>query len=159
MFIWFYFQNWQHLNYRAGQIYFYASDFSNLQFYLRGRSGTQKKSTLDQSARSIKKQRENFLFVLYYLNRTWKFHFQYMSIKSFCNEPFVVWMLFKCLNRMCLWIIQEKYTKSMEFTKIKIWHRCFDNNLQNIFSKNILDNGTRQILLVVILIVGLCLDN
>ena len=34
-----------------------------------------------------------------------------------------------------------------------------DNNLLNIFLTNVSENGTGQILLIVVLMVGLCVDN
>ena len=39
----------------------------------------------------------------------------------------------------------------------KLCHKYFDDNLQKIFRTNIIENGTGQILLVVILWVGLWL--
>ena len=47
--------------------------------------------------------------------------------------------------------------KAWDFTKNKLCHRYFDNNLQKIFRKNIIENDTGQVLLVVILVVGLWL--
>ena len=43
-------------------------------------------------------QLETTIFVLYYLNRAYSFHFYYNFIKSFCNEAFAMWMLFECLK-------------------------------------------------------------
>ena len=45
--------------------------------------------------------------------------------------------------------------KAWDFTKNKLCHRYFDNNLQKILRRNILGNGTGQILLTVVLVVGL----
>ena len=42
-----------------------------------------------------------------------------------------------------------------DFTKNKLCHRCFDNNLQKNFEANILEDGTGQILLIVALMVDL----
>ena len=53
--------------------------------------------------------------------------------------------------------VQKNMVEASDFTKNKHCHRCFDNNLQNFFHKNILENGTGQILLIVILIVSLWL--
>ena len=47
--------------------------------------------------------------------------------------------------------------KAWDFTKNKLYHRCTDNNLQNIFRENVLESGTGQILLIVVLMVNLCL--
>ena len=47
--------------------------------------------------------------------------------------------------------------KARDFTKNKLYHRYFGNNLQKIFRANILENGTGQILLIIVLIVGLWL--
>ena len=49
--------------------------------------------------------------------------------------------------------------KAWNFTKNKLQHRCFDNNLQKIFRTNIFENATGQRLLIVVLMAGLCLDN
>ena len=40
----------------------------------------------------IEKQLETLFFVLYYLNKTCSFHFQYISIKDVCNEALVAWL-------------------------------------------------------------------
>ena len=48
--------------------------------------------------------------------------------------------------------------KAWDFTINKLCHRYFDNNLQKIFRRNILGNGTGQILLIVVLVVGLWLE-
>ena len=40
-----------------------------------------------------------------------------------------------------------------DFTKYKLCHRYFDKNLQKIFRRNILENGSGQILLIVVLMV------
>ena len=53
-----------------------------------------KMSSQYQSARRIKTHLEKLLFAPYHLNSTYNFHFKCDSIKSFCNEAFVVWMLF-----------------------------------------------------------------
>ena len=47
--------------------------------------------------------------------------------------------------------------KAWAFTKNRLCHRYFDNNLQKIFRTNILQNGTGQIRLIVVLMVGLWL--
>ena len=47
--------------------------------------------------------------------------------------------------------------KAWDFTKNKLCQRYFDNNLQKIFRTYIFENGTGQILLIVILMVGLWL--
>ena len=47
--------------------------------------------------------------------------------------------------------------KPWDFTKNKLCQRYFDTNLQKIFRANIPENGTRQILLIVVLMVGLWL--
>ena len=52
---------------------------------------------------------------------------------------------------------QKNILKAWDFTKNKLCHRYFDNNLQKIFRTNILENGTGQILLIVVLMVDLWL--
>ena len=52
----------------------------------------------NRSVRSIETQLETLLYVLYHLNRTCSFLFKCVSIKSFCNEAFVIWLLFQCLK-------------------------------------------------------------
>ena len=46
--------------------------------------------TVDQARKKLKA----LLFVNYYLNRTCSFDFKFVSIKSFCNEAFLIWLLF-----------------------------------------------------------------
>ena len=48
----------------------------------------------NQSVRPIEIQLETLLFMLYDLKRTSSFCFKCVSIKSYCNEAFVVWLLF-----------------------------------------------------------------
>ena len=74
---------------RARQIFFYATDFWGVHFYLRARLCT----------RLIEKQLDTIRFVVCYLNRTCSFHFYCNSIESFCIEAFVDWMLFECLKQ------------------------------------------------------------
>ena len=50
-----------------------------------------------------------------------------------------------------------KHGVLLKVTKNKLYHRYFDNKLQKIFRTNILENDTRQILLVVALMVNLYL--
>ena len=45
--------------------------------------------------------------------------------------------------------VQKNILKAWDFTKNKLCHRYFDNNLQKIFRINILENDTRQPLLIV----------
>ena len=45
--------------------------------------------------------------------------------------------------------------KAWHFTRNKLRYRCIDNNLQKIFQKNVLENDTGQILLVVVIMVDL----
>ena len=52
---------------------------------------------------------------------------------------------------------QKNMVKAWDFIKNNLCHRYFDNNLQKIFRINILENGTGQILLIVVLMVGLWL--
>ena len=56
-------------------------------------------------------------------------------------------------------LVQKNMMKEWNFTKYKFCHRCFDNNLQKNFQINILESDTAQILLIVVLMIGLCLDN
>ena len=53
-------------------------------------SGEQKMGAQNQRARLIEAQLETLLFVLYYLNSTYSFHFLCASTKSLRNEAFVV---------------------------------------------------------------------
>ena len=55
--------------------------------------------------------------------------------------------------------VQKNMQKAWNFTKNKLRHRCFENSLSKTFPTNMLDNGTGQILYIVVLIVGLALDN
>ena len=53
--------------------------------------------------------------------------------------------------------VQKNMLKAWYFSKNKLCHRCIDNNLQKNFRPNILENGTGQILLIVVLMVNLWL--
>ena len=53
---------------------------------------------------------------------------------------------------------QKNMLKAWNFNQMKIPHRHSDNNLQKIFRKHILENANGQVLLMVILMVGLCLE-
>ena len=57
---------------------------------------TLKMGVQNHSVRPIETELETMLFVLYHLNRTCSSHFKCVSINSinFCNEAFVVWLLF-----------------------------------------------------------------
>ena len=74
------------LTYSAGQIQYYAPDFLGAQFYLLVKKVPRK----SKSARLIEKQPETFIFVLCHLNRTYSFHFHFISIKRFYNEALAV---------------------------------------------------------------------
>ena len=54
------------------------------------RSGTQKTDAQNQNLPPIKRELETLRFVLYCLNKTCSFYFKCVSIKSFCDEAFVV---------------------------------------------------------------------
>ena len=132
-------------------------------------NGTQKMCGKNQSFRPIETQLETFLFVLYYLSRTCSFHFGSATIESFCNEAFVDWMLFQCLKEDAFQriisvlqthlskAIQKNMPKAWHFTENKIYHKCFDNNLQKIFWTKILKNSNGQIILMVTLMVDVWL--
>ena len=45
--------------------------------------------------------------------------------------------------------------KVWDFTKNKLRHRYIDNNLQKIFGTNVLENGTGQMRLIVVLMIDL----
>ena len=53
--------------------------------------------------------------------------------------------------------VQKNMLKAWNFSKNKICHRCFDNNLQKLFRTKILKNSNGKILLIVALMVGLWL--
>ena len=102
---------------------------------------------------------------------TWSFHFQGISIKFFwqkgsCNLN-VVWMSkIRCVSKNNFQTsdyppkgVQENMLKAWNFTKNKLLHKCFVNNLQKKFRANILENGTAQMFLIVLLMFGLLLDN
>ena len=134
-----------------------APTFSGAQFYFRARSDTHKMVGQNQSVCPIETQLETFLFVLYYLKQTCSFHFNSASIESFCNEAFVVWMLFWCLKKdapqRIIFILQtdlskvaqKNLLKAWNFTKNKIYPKCFDNNLQKRFwTKILIDNNIQK---------------
>ena len=90
-------------------------------------------------------------------------------MKRFRNDAFAVSTLFLCLKQDALLRkifkiqthpskgVQKNMLKALDFTKNKLCHRYFDNNLQKIFRTNILENGTGQMLLIVVLMVALWL--
>ena len=47
--------------------------------------------------------------------------------------------------------------KTWDFTKNKLCHKYFDNNLKEILQTNIIENVTGQIFFIVALVVGLLL--
>ena len=51
--------------------------------------------------------------------------------------------------------VQKNMLKAWDFTENKLCHRCFDSNFQITFRTNILENGTGQMLLIVVLMVSL----
>ena len=53
----------------------------------------------------------------------------------------------------------EFMLKVCNFTKNKPHYRCFNKSLQKIFQTNILEDSTRQVLLIVVLMIELCSDN
>ena len=59
-------------------------------FFLGARSASQKMGAQNQNTRPIEAQLKTFPFALYYLNNIYSLHFSSVSIKSFCNEAFVV---------------------------------------------------------------------
>ena len=52
-------------------------------------------------------------------------------------------------------MFQKIKLKAWNFTQNKLCHRHFDNNLLKIFQTNIFENGTGQIILIFVLMVGL----
>ena len=75
---------------RGEQISFQAPDFSGAQFNFIGHA---KKRAFKTKVHVLDTTR-NTAFVLYYLNITYSFHFECVSIKSLRNKALVVWMLF-----------------------------------------------------------------
>ena len=53
--------------------------------------------------------------------------------------------------------VQKNMLKAWNFTKNRLRHRYFGNNLYKIYRTNILENTAGYILLTVVLTVGLCL--
>ena len=53
----------------------------------------------------------------------------------------------------------KEYAESMELYETLLHHRCLDIKLQNIFRINMFENTTRQILLMVVLMIDLSLDS
>ena len=115
--------------------------------------------------------RDTLFIVLYYLNRTCSFHFKCVSIDSFCNEAFVVWLLFilflkQDASQRIISILQTHSFKGVQKNMLKVWHftknkicrRCFDNILQKLFRTKIFKNSNGQILLIVVLLFGLWLN-
>ena len=53
--------------------------------------------------------------------------------------------------------VQKNMLKAWDFIKNKLCHRYFDKKLKKIFCTNILENGTGQILLIVVLMISMWL--
>ena len=53
--------------------------------------------------------------------------------------------------------VQKNMLKAQDLTKNKLSQRYFDSNLQRLFRTNILDSGTGQIILIVVLMLRLWL--
>ena len=110
----------------------------------------------NQIVRPIETQLETLLFAIYYLNSTYNLYF-------WCRKVLTI-MFFKC--KRTVFIIQTHSSKSVQKNKLKAWDftknkfcdRYFDKKLQKIFRTNILENGTGQkLLIVVLMIIGLLL--
>ena len=71
------------LVYRPGQISSYVLS-------LPRPTGQEKPGLQNQRVHQIEKQLKTLFSVLYYLHRICGFHFQSISVESFCNEAFVV---------------------------------------------------------------------
>ena len=109
-----------------------------------------------QCVHLIEKQLETIIFVL-----------RCNSIKSFCTKSFVMWILFECLRqdasqKTMLTLqahpskgVQKNMLKAWNFNKHKLCHRYLKKNCRT----NILQSNTAQLLLIVVLMVGLFLDN
>ena len=77
--------------------------------------------------------------------------------KGSCNLN-VVWMSkIRCVSKNNFQTsdyppkgVQENMLKAWNFTKNKLLHKCFVNNLQKKFRANILANGTAQMFLIVL---------
>ena len=108
------------------------------------------------------------LYILYYLNRICSFYFRCVSIKSFYNEAFVVWLLLYCLKQdapqSIIFILQTHLFRDVQrnrlkawifITKNKVYQRCFDNNFKKLFQTKMLKSSTEQILLIAVLMVVL----
>ena len=101
---------------KTGQIYFYALDQA------RKKTGAQNQS---RCAHLIEKQLEAFIFILCKLNRTCSFNLYCNSIKRFCNEVCVVWMLIECLKKnvakRTILILQAHPSKGFQKNMLKTW--------------------------------------
>ena len=55
--------------------------------------------------------------------------------------------------------VQKNMMKAQSFTGIKLGQRCFDNSLQTFSEQILLRQGTGQIFLIAVLIVGFSIDS
>ena len=55
-------------------------------------------------------------------------------------------------------VVQKNMFKAWNYTKNNLHHKWIDNNLQKILRTNIPQNVTGQILLMIVWMVGICLD-
>ena len=128
------------------------------QFYLRARSGTLKKGAQNQSAHPIETQLETLLFAL-----ITKIAFTDFIFQCFPQKTFTIRLLrADCSFNVKKWNCSSKNNflimlKVWDFTKKRLHNRYLDNNLQKIFRRNIFQNGTGQIILIIVLMVGLWL--
>ena len=89
--------------------------------FLWAQLGTQKMGKQNQIVCKMEIQIETLLFVLYYLNRTWII----VMLQTYPSKD-----------------AQKNMVKAWKFTKNKICHICFDNNLQKLFRRKSLRAAT-----------------
>ena len=88
--------------------------------------------------------------------------YQKFSQWGFCNLNVVLTSKIRCPFLICVFIINTHLSKGIQNKMLKVWsftenelcHIHFHNNLPKISPTNILESGTGQILLIVVLMIG-----
>ena len=140
---------------------------------IRAQSDTQKKGehkNQSQCARPNEKQLETAISVLFQLNRASSCHFYCNSISKvfpmrLLQCEFFSMSKIRCVSKILMLpahpskSVQKNMLKAWDFNKYKLFHISFGNNLQKNCRTSLLQSDTAQILLIVVLLVGLFLDN
>ena len=152
---------------RPGKIYLYAPNYTCPIGHAKKKGSTKIKSLC---ARPNEKQLETAISVLFQLNRASSCHFYCNSISKvfpmrLLQCEFFSMSKIRCVSKILMLpahpskSVQKNMLKAWDFNKYKLFHISFGNNLQKNCRTSLLQSDTAQILLIVVLLVGLFLDN